>query len=147
MPNCSFELANTPDLRRFRDATFDLVFSYLVLQHLPGTALIESYVREFIRLLTPGGVAVFQLPASMVLAQRLQPRRRVYELLRAFGCDRRMLFRVGLQPIRMIAVSSKSIQDLVARSGGRMLAVDMQRWPFGARSATYFVAVNELACG
>lgn len=48
-----------PHLRRFADASFDFVITVLVLQHMrPEYAL--GYVREFLRVLRPGGVAFFQ---------------------------------------------------------------------------------------
>jgi SAM-dependent methyltransferase len=55
---------DTSDLRRFDDASFDLVFSVIVLQHIrPDIAL--SYVREFFRICKPGGAVVFQIPSHM----------------------------------------------------------------------------------
>jgi len=42
------------------DQSVDLVFSYLVFQHLPTKDLVRSYVREILRVLKPGGVFLFQ---------------------------------------------------------------------------------------
>jgi SAM-dependent methyltransferase len=51
----------TPDLRVFADASFDFVLSVLVLQHMrPDYA--AGYLREFLRVLVPGGTAFFQIP-------------------------------------------------------------------------------------
>jgi SAM-dependent methyltransferase len=44
------------------DGSFDLVYSSITLQHVPPAATI-GYLKEFVRVLKPGGVAVFQLPA------------------------------------------------------------------------------------
>ena len=44
------------------DGSFDLVYSSITLQHIPRAAAL-SYVGEFIRVLRPGGLAIFQLPA------------------------------------------------------------------------------------
>jgi ubiquinone/menaquinone biosynthesis C-methylase UbiE len=52
----------------FDDGTFDFVYCALVLQHVPN-ALIPSYVREFVRVLAPGGVAMFQAPARCLVAE------------------------------------------------------------------------------
>ncbi|GIU84004.1 MAG: hypothetical protein KatS3mg008_0779 [Acidimicrobiales bacterium] len=60
-PNCVFHLNRSPDLSLFESETFDLVHSRLVLQHL-APQLVGSYVREFVRVLRPGGVAVFDVP-------------------------------------------------------------------------------------
>jgi SAM-dependent methyltransferase len=51
-----------PDLSMFPGFTFDLVYSNLVLQHMPPE-LSRSYMTDFIRVLKPGGVGVFQLPS------------------------------------------------------------------------------------
>jgi hypothetical protein len=49
------------DLSIFADGAFDFVFSFLVLQHMPPP-LAESYLREFVRVLKPGGIGYFQMP-------------------------------------------------------------------------------------
>ncbi len=59
---CRYHVNRRADLRRFRDATFTFVCSLLVLQHMkPGIA--RGYVREFMRVLAPQGVLVFQVPS------------------------------------------------------------------------------------
>lgn len=52
------------DLARFADGTFDFVYSNMVLQHMPP-ALAQRYAAEFVRLLSPRGVAVFQCPSTL----------------------------------------------------------------------------------
>ena len=52
-----------PDLRQFGDETFDLVYSKLVLQHMPP-ALAAAYLGELARVVAPGGVLVVQAPAE-----------------------------------------------------------------------------------
>lgn len=71
-PNCRFVLNERPDLSVFDDASFDFVYSTIVLQHVPPELAI-GYVDEFARLLRPGGLAVFTLPAgpSKTLVGRL----------------------------------------------------------------------------
>src|SRR4051794_32730827 len=58
-PKCSFVMNTAGDLRGFQDESFDLVYSNIVLQHLPSARLIESYVGEFIRILAKEGLLVF----------------------------------------------------------------------------------------
>jgi len=58
---CHYHLNESDDLRRFEDETFDFVYSSITLQHV-GPANARSYLKEFIRVLVPGGVLVFQLP-------------------------------------------------------------------------------------
>jgi SAM-dependent methyltransferase len=64
-PTCRFEVNQAEDLARFPDDSFDLVLSLIVLQHVPPTAAVR-YVREFCRVLAPGGVVVVQIPAGPV---------------------------------------------------------------------------------
>jgi SAM-dependent methyltransferase len=56
---CAFVLNETSDLSAFPSASFDLVYSELVLQHLPAR-VIDGYLAEFVRVLRPGGVALLQ---------------------------------------------------------------------------------------
>lgn len=48
------------DLRQFENDTFDLVYSYIVFQHIPEEAVIEGYLREIHRVLKPDGQAALQ---------------------------------------------------------------------------------------
>lgn len=52
-----------PDLARFPDGTFTFIYSTLVLQHMEPQ-FSKGYIREFVRVLAPGGVLAFQLPAG-----------------------------------------------------------------------------------
>lgn len=58
-----FVLNERPDLSRFEDDSFDVVYTDLVLQHLP-TDLAEGYVHEFARVVRPGGALVLGVPDS-----------------------------------------------------------------------------------
>jgi ubiquinone/menaquinone biosynthesis C-methylase UbiE len=57
-----FVLNDAADLSQFPDGHFDLVYSALVLQHLPRP-VIDGYLAEFLRVLRPGGIAVVGLPS------------------------------------------------------------------------------------
>jgi len=58
----SYVCNHTKDLRTFGDGSFDFIVSSIVLQHI-RPEMTCSYLREFLRLLTPAGIAVFQLPS------------------------------------------------------------------------------------
>jgi glycosyltransferase involved in cell wall biosynthesis/ubiquinone/menaquinone biosynthesis C-methylase UbiE len=58
---CLYHLNEEPDLRLFDVNTFDMVYSWLVLQHMPKQ-LTLGYISEFARVTKPGGVIVFQVP-------------------------------------------------------------------------------------
>jgi ubiquinone/menaquinone biosynthesis C-methylase UbiE len=50
------------DLRLFRDAKFDLVYSSITLQHMPAR-FAKQYIAEFLRVLNPDGILLFQVPS------------------------------------------------------------------------------------
>ena len=51
-----------PDLRCFDSGQFDFICSLITLQHVPPQVTCV-YIAEFVRLLAPGGVALFQVPS------------------------------------------------------------------------------------
>jgi SAM-dependent methyltransferase len=63
---CHFAVNARPDLRMFGDDRFGLVYSSIVLQHVePGYQ--QRYLSEFVRVLMPGGLLVFQLPSEPIV--------------------------------------------------------------------------------
>lgn len=72
---CEYVLNEEPSLARFGDRSVDLVYSNLVLQHMPP-ALALGYVGELARVLRPGGLLVFTVPSERAPLPRL-PRRAV----------------------------------------------------------------------
>lgn len=63
---CHYHLNETPDLSLFDDNSFDFVHSFLVLQHIEPK-YSKEYIKEFLRVLAPGGLVVFQVPAHFEL--------------------------------------------------------------------------------
>jgi len=121
----SFIVNTAADLRIFPDAHFDLVYTNIVLQHLPSSAMMLGYIRDFVRVLKPGGLAVFQAPCKLSWKVRLAPRRRAYGLLRALGVKSEVLYaKLRLSPIRMSAVTQAEVEHAVKATGGRLLRAD-----------------------
>jgi SAM-dependent methyltransferase len=75
------------NLSRYASGSVDFLSCLLVLQHLPSRDAIEAYLREFVRVLSPGGVAVVQLPVRVPPADDsyVRLRTRGARLLRAVG--------------------------------------------------------------
>ncbi len=65
---CIYHLNHAPDLALFANDTFSFVFTTLVLQHMePRYA--AAYIREFVRVLAPGGLLVFQVPSHRTASE------------------------------------------------------------------------------
>ena len=114
-------MVNTePDLRLLDDDAFDFVYSNITLQHIPPEPA-AAYVRELIRVLRPGGLAVFQTRNG----PRIRPgtlRAHLYALRREYF--RRFWQRIrGRVPYEMHYLARTQVEELVVESGGRMLDV------------------------
>lgn len=123
-PNCAFAVGSGVDLGDLQDGSFDLVYCSLVLQHLPSVALAEGLIRDFIRLLGPGGIAVFQMPSRIEWWARPRLRRRVYAVLRRIGTDPRLIIGRGRSnPMRMNALPARRVRAAVEAASGQVLQV------------------------
>lgn len=60
--SCEYLVNSAAKLDSVSDGSYDLVYSSITLQHMPWTQAV-IYLQEFVRVLRPGGVGVFQLPA------------------------------------------------------------------------------------
>jgi ubiquinone/menaquinone biosynthesis C-methylase UbiE len=144
VPRATFVVNAADDLRHFDEASFDLVYSVIVLQHVPDRGAIESYIAEFCRVLRPGGLAVFQLPSHIPKIFRLQWRRRLYHGLRRLGLGAPFLYRrLRLMPIAMSSMAQADVAALVTSRGARMLEVETVGASgllnAGLRNTTYYI--------
>lgn len=57
---CHYVVNDAPDLKRFPDHRFNFIYSNIALQHIP-TRYSLAYLREFNRILSPGGILAFQI--------------------------------------------------------------------------------------
>ncbi len=57
---CEFLVNREPGLAMFEDGKFAFIYSNITLQHMPQKFALR-YIREFVRVLAPGGVLVFQV--------------------------------------------------------------------------------------
>jgi SAM-dependent methyltransferase len=92
VPNCRFLLNQADNLSVFTDSYFGFIYSSIVLQHV-APRLAQKYLAEFIRVLKPGGVMLFQVvdrfKASPLrrMRRRLALRRRIRGLLGRTGLE------------------------------------------------------------
>ena len=66
---CVFHVNEQDNLRLFPDQEFDFIYTNIVLQHMkPEYA--KSYIKEFLRVLKPEAVLIFQLPSRNLAPPR-----------------------------------------------------------------------------
>lgn len=112
---CRYVLNGDNRLRMLSDGSFDLVYSSITLQHLPPRH-IRSYLREFVRVLRPGGLLIFQLPASY-RSLRVRLQHGIYRVL-----TRRFL-RVATV-MEMYGIPCHHVKTLLRECGASVLAVE-----------------------
>jgi ubiquinone/menaquinone biosynthesis C-methylase UbiE len=95
-PNARSRAGNGTDLSEFPDASFDFVFSYLVLQHVPAPEIVAGYLKEIGRVLAPGGWCHVQVNGESAMATAAN----VGALDRVRGWAARALAAAGLRPTR-----------------------------------------------
>lgn len=66
-PNVSLRLNNGLDLSEFPDDSFDFCVCAGVFHHITSIQVIQSYVREGLRVVRPGGMFLFQFMGSRTL--------------------------------------------------------------------------------
>lgn len=138
--NCKFVVNTLPDLSIFSDSFFSLVYSYIVLQHMPTREMIFGYLTEFFRVLAPNGLLVFQLTSYIPALYRLQPTRRLYWLLRKLGVSKNFIYnQLKLQPIRMQFIPQEQVIRFLEDRGAIILHVQTKN-SNALRSSTYFVS-------
>jgi ubiquinone/menaquinone biosynthesis C-methylase UbiE len=65
---CRYRVHQQDNLALFADNSFNFIYCVLTLQHMqPKYA--KAYIREFCRVLAPGGAMIFQIPSAPVLFQ------------------------------------------------------------------------------
>lgn len=121
LSNCRFIVNTAQDLRCLEPG-FDFIYTSNVLQHLVHEDSITGYSAEFLRLLGPGGLLVFQVPSYIAPIHRIQPIPRLYQFLHRVGLSHRKLMGMGLHPIRMAFVPKENIAAVVEKHGGTMVA-------------------------
>jgi ubiquinone/menaquinone biosynthesis C-methylase UbiE len=114
---CRFVLNQEPDLKLFADNEFDLIYSDLVLQHLPR-GLIERYLGELVRVLEPGGVAVLSCTTRPLWTFKGVIWRFAPGALVRLG--QRTVLRYPA-PMRMTAMSHRRIESLLSRHNAHIV--------------------------
>ncbi|NNJ88280.1 MAG: class I SAM-dependent methyltransferase [Eudoraea sp.] len=129
---CSYITNTEPNLKCLSSNTFDFVYTNIVLQHMAPRYQVE-YIKEFFRILKPGGKALFQVrtpigssPKPGSLAEKIHNFRK--ERLKPFWKSIR-----GRPPIQVHTISPQIVEQIIAECGATILDVKVvdkraRRW-------------------
>ncbi len=122
--SCRYSVNCETDLRCFKSGSFDFVYSCITLQHL-GRELALSYIREFVRLLSVDGLAVFQVPSSETETFRKVAKRHIPAAL----CPERSPVSDAdpASRIPMHCIPKPVIEKVIIGSGGKLAACERDR--------------------
>lgn len=67
---CRYYLNEAGDLKLFSSNSFDFIYTNITLQHMEPR-YSKNYIREFLRILAPHGLLIFQLPSERTRISRL----------------------------------------------------------------------------
>jgi SAM-dependent methyltransferase len=118
-PNCRY-MTNSRERLPFADSSFSFIYSNIVLQHLPRR-FSTAYLKEFVRLLEPGGVLVFGVQDSFATPDASSLLIRARHILRLRS---RITVALGLGPgnMQMHCLPERAVR----RALGSAAIVDVQ---------------------
>ncbi|OHB72547.1 MAG: hypothetical protein A2W23_03635 [Planctomycetes bacterium RBG_16_43_13] len=112
---CIYRLNTANDLRLFPDKRFDLIYSNIVLQHMEPR-YSENYIKEFLRILAPHGLIIFQLPGKRI--QTLN--NRIKRMMPAALLDYYNKIRYG-GTMEMFGIHRDDVLRLLGDNGGKVI--------------------------
>jgi SAM-dependent methyltransferase len=149
-PNIVWLQGNGLDFANVPSESTDLVFSYLVLQHLPAEQVVSKYVSEIIRVLRAGGVFLFQFNSLTTAKMNLRGRA-AWAVVDAFWSlgfvrlSRKIASAFGFDPLtagrswRGATVATGEMRAFVHNAGGAVLETRSDgtsaTWCYGTKIA------------
>ncbi len=137
---CSYLVNTSDDLAQLDDASFDFIYSNITLQHIPPDAS-SRYISEFIRVLRPGGIALFQIPSgprhepgtlgAWLYSVRRGPLRRFWKRIR------------GKPPVEIHYLNQSLVEEAIGNAGGRLLEARQDGSIRRSRVSMFYTATRE----
>jgi ubiquinone/menaquinone biosynthesis C-methylase UbiE len=151
--NIEWVLNTKSDLQIFSNATFDFVYSNIVLQHMPVTLSLE-YISEFLRVSRPNALIVFQLPEAApwkwsrrvdvllapIVPRVLRPLLQFYRRLKYARLDPQLVDSFPERLIEMHGASVARVRHTIRAFGGTVVhEQETNDAGYGWRGVRYFV--------
>ena len=122
---CTYHLNEAADLNLFSDNGFDFIYSNITLQHMEPQ-FSKKYIKEFLRILTPQGLILFQHPSepiTKVLARKqakLKLQITAHKILPAF-----ILKLLGKEPVmECYGIKKEELLDFLKMHGATIVDIE-----------------------
>lgn len=127
-PKCKYLVNDAERVSSFKNDFFSFIYSSITLQHMQ-TKLAKNYLKEFLRVLRPGGILVFNLPSkdkrNLSMMERFRSglilRTRIKLLLRSTGLFRNIT--VNEQLMQMHCLPERKVRAVIEKSKGRVIDI------------------------
>ncbi len=128
---CKYFLNENDDLKLFLNNSFDLIYSNITLQHIEPR-YSKNYIKEFLRVLAPQGLLIFQLPCKPESTYRIK------RMIPTFLLDVYCRIRFGGK-MEMYGVDKDEIVSLLKENGAKILDIKQNQNIKGWISYNYCV--------
>ncbi|MCL4517914.1 MAG: class I SAM-dependent methyltransferase [Thaumarchaeota archaeon] len=129
--NCKFYLNETEDLKAFNDNYFDLIYSARTLQHI-DPEYSKNYIKEFLRILSPEGVLVFQLPSERQGVKRF--------MQKGIHATNTVRTKINSGPVmEMYGIKQNEVKALILKAKGKPIKVESSGNAPGWTDFLYYV--------
>lgn len=136
---CQFHLNEREDLKLFADGSMNFIYCVITFQNM-APRYTKKYIGEFLRLIAPNGLILFQVP-SRPLNLRLKIKQRVPQfLLKQFY---RLKYRQA-PVMELHGIPKEEIVSLVTHHGGTILHIKEDRRAFEGWSSFQYLVTNGL---
>jgi len=109
-------------------ADHDFGLSLITMQHFPDREVVRSTIEALVDSLKPGGQMVIEIPASAhTLRYRVQPRLKLYRVLRRLGFSPKSLHARGLSGIKMLCIPKDWVVGALESAGASVTQVTEYR--------------------
>jgi ubiquinone/menaquinone biosynthesis C-methylase UbiE len=119
---CTYITNTEPHLKCLGTNTFDFVYTNIVLQHMPPRYQVE-YIKEFFRILKPGGIALFQVRTA-----KGNKSGSLAEKIYNFKMERwKPFWKIvrGRPPIQVHTISPQVVEEAINECGASLLDIQV----------------------
>ena len=130
---CFYHLNERDNLQLFGDRSFNFIYTNITLQHIHPT-YSKNYIKEFLRILAPGGLLIMQLPSEkiqedlnmLIKAKKFLYQFPIYRKIRLGECDQIN------KKMEMHGIKREEVVKLVEENAGKVVDIrtvtGISRW-------------------